>query len=160
MGFGSKCSILNGKVIYIEKSKLNIADMWLIPLDHVTFWFSYVEPIYIRDGSQTLVRGAWCKKNGTLKFYEVLRGGGGAWKIFAIKLFCIRPPYKCLWKVPTSLISSVTYIFCPRRENTQQDYYGWRGGALLHSYCTGTYTEVTVLLLWGSSAVTMKYPHS
>ena len=26
-GFGSKCSILNGQVIYIEKSKLNIADM-------------------------------------------------------------------------------------------------------------------------------------
>ena len=27
MGFESKCSILNGQVIYIEKSKLNIADM-------------------------------------------------------------------------------------------------------------------------------------
>ena len=37
MGFRSKCSILNGQVIYIENSKLNIADMWLIPLDHVTF---------------------------------------------------------------------------------------------------------------------------
>ena len=37
MGFGSKCSILNGQVIYIEKSKLNIADMWLIPLDCVTY---------------------------------------------------------------------------------------------------------------------------
>ena len=37
MGFGSKCSILNGQVIYIEKSKLNIADMWLIPLDRVTY---------------------------------------------------------------------------------------------------------------------------
>ena len=35
-GFGSKCSILNGQVIYIEKSKLNIADMWPISLDHVT----------------------------------------------------------------------------------------------------------------------------
>ena len=44
--------------------------------------------------------------------------------------------------------------------NTQQDYYGWRCGTLLHSYCTGTYTEVTVLLLWGNSAVTMEYPHS
>ena len=30
----------------------------------------------------------------------------------------------------------------------------------LHSYCTGTYTEVTVLLLWGNSAVTMEYLHS
>ena len=35
-----------------------------------------------------------------------------------------------------------------------------RCGTLLHSYCTGTYTEVTVLLLWGNSAVTMEYPHS
>ena len=35
MGFGSKCSILNRKVIYIEKSKLNFADIWLVPLH----WF-------------------------------------------------------------------------------------------------------------------------
>ena len=37
MGFGSKCSIFAGQVIYIEKSKLNIADMGLIPLDRVTY---------------------------------------------------------------------------------------------------------------------------
>ena len=37
MGFGSKCSILNEQVIFIEKSKLNIADMRLIPLDGVTY---------------------------------------------------------------------------------------------------------------------------
>ena len=37
MGFGSKCSILNEEVIYIEKSILNFADMWLIPLDRVTY---------------------------------------------------------------------------------------------------------------------------
>ena len=37
IGFGSKCCILNGQVIYIEKSKLNIADMWLIPPDRVTY---------------------------------------------------------------------------------------------------------------------------
>ena len=37
MGFRSKCSILNGQVIYIEKSKLKIADMWLI---HVTFYLT------------------------------------------------------------------------------------------------------------------------
>ena len=36
MGFGSKCSIFNGQVINVESSKLNIADMWLIPLDRVT----------------------------------------------------------------------------------------------------------------------------
>ena len=43
---------------------------------------------------------------------------------------------------------------------TQQDHYGRRGGTLLHSYCIGTFTEVTMLLLWGNSAVTMEYPHS
>ena len=42
MGFGSKWSILNGQLIYIEKSKLNIADMWLIPLDRVTYVYVYV----------------------------------------------------------------------------------------------------------------------
>ena len=35
MGFGSKCSIFNGQVIYIQNLKFNIADMWLIPLDRV-----------------------------------------------------------------------------------------------------------------------------
>ena len=34
--FGLKCGISNGEVICTEKSKLNIADMWLIPLDCVT----------------------------------------------------------------------------------------------------------------------------
>ena len=33
--FRSKCSILNGQVICIEKWKLNITDKWLIPLDRV-----------------------------------------------------------------------------------------------------------------------------
>ena len=37
MGFRSKCNMLNEQVIYIEKSKFNIADMWLIPIDRVTF---------------------------------------------------------------------------------------------------------------------------
>ena len=37
MGFGSKCCILNERVIYTENSKLNIADMRLIPLDRVTY---------------------------------------------------------------------------------------------------------------------------
>ena len=37
MGFGWRFSILNGKVIFIERWKLNIADMWLIPLDCVTY---------------------------------------------------------------------------------------------------------------------------
>ena len=43
---------------------------------------------------------------------------------------------------------------------TQQDYYGRWCGTLLHSYCTGSYTEVTVLLLWSNSAVIIEYPHS
>ena len=41
MGFGSKCSILNGQVIYIEKSKLNIAEACLIPLERVTNAVTY-----------------------------------------------------------------------------------------------------------------------
>ena len=36
--FGSKCSILNGQVIYIKKAKLIIADRRLIPLDRVTYY--------------------------------------------------------------------------------------------------------------------------
>ena len=47
MGFESRCSILNGQVIYIEKTKLKIADMWLIPLDRVTYWkFNYTFEIF------------------------------------------------------------------------------------------------------------------
>ena len=42
--------------------------------------------------------------------------------------------------------------------STQQDYYGRQCGTLLHSYCTRTYTEVTVLLLWSSSNGTLEYP--
>ena len=38
MGYGSKCRIWNWQVDYIEKSKLNIADKWLISLDHVTYY--------------------------------------------------------------------------------------------------------------------------
>ena len=37
MGFESKCSIFIGQVINVENSKLNITDMWLIPLDRVTY---------------------------------------------------------------------------------------------------------------------------
>ena len=48
------------------------------------------------------------------------------------------------------------YIYLPLQK--QQDYYGRRCGSLLHSYCTGTYTEVTVLLLWSSSNATFEYP--
>ena len=41
---------------------------------------------------------------------------------------------------------------------TQQDHYDPQYGTLLHSYCTGTYTGVVVLLLWSSSTVTLEYP--
>ena len=38
MHFVSKCAHFKWKqVIYVEKSKLNIADMWPIPLDRVTY---------------------------------------------------------------------------------------------------------------------------
>ena len=43
----------------------------------------------------------------------------------------------------TTLLHSHDDIF----QRIQQDYYGRRCGTLLHSYYTGTYTEVTVLLL-------------
>ena len=43
---------------------------------------------------------------------------------------------------------------------TQQDYYGWGCNTLLHSYYTGTYTEITVLIFWGSFTVSMEYLHS
>ena len=43
---------------------------------------------------------------------------------------------------------------------TQQDYYDWRCNTLLHSYYTDTYTEVIMLLFWGSSTVSMEYQHS
>ena len=35
-GYGSKCRVLYAQVDYIENSNLNIADKWLIFLDHVT----------------------------------------------------------------------------------------------------------------------------
>ena len=57
------------------------------------------------------------------------------------------------------MFSSVVQNFQPPLA-TQEDYYGRQNGTLLRSYCTGTYTEVTVLLLCGNSAVTMEYPHS
>ena len=50
LGFRSKCSILNGQVIDIEKSKSNIADMWLIPLDRVTYNFGLEVNFYTYKG--------------------------------------------------------------------------------------------------------------
>ena len=58
------------------------------------------------------------------------------------------------WGVRVSCTLICYHLYIP----TQQDYYGRRCGTLLHSYCTGTYTEVTVLLLWGSSNATLEYP--
>ena len=36
-GLDQNVAFFTGQVIYTEKSKLNIADMWLIPLNRVTF---------------------------------------------------------------------------------------------------------------------------
>ena len=55
------------------------------------------------------------------------------------------------YQVTHQLIHQLTH------STTQQDYYGRRCSALLHSYCTGTFTEVTVLLLWSSSNATFEY---
>ena len=46
MGFASKYSILNEQVIYTEKSKLNIADMRLIPLDRVILLDRVTNAVY------------------------------------------------------------------------------------------------------------------
>ena len=48
MGFGSKCSILKGLVINVENPKLNIADMWLIPFDRVTYYVTCWVPSVTR----------------------------------------------------------------------------------------------------------------
>ena len=42
---------------------------------------------------------------------------------------------------------------------SQQDCCDLEYGTLLHSYCTGTYTEVTALLLWSTYIVTLDYTH-
>ena len=47
MGFGSNCRIRNEQVDYIESSKLNIADMWLIFLDRVTCCQTVTKSSYI-----------------------------------------------------------------------------------------------------------------
>ena len=41
---------------------------------------------------------------------------------------------------------------------TQHNYYDLQNSTLLHSYCTGTYTELVVLLLWSSYTATLEYP--
>ena len=69
---------------------------------------------------------------------------------------------ECKGHKPISICHSVTYHtvwFQDILTSTQQNYYGWRCGTLLRNYCTGTYTEVTVLLLWGNCVVTMENPH-
>ena len=69
-----------------------------------------------------------------------------------------------LWAGITQTLLSSTYnvpyvqFNSTSLTNTQQDYYGRRCGTLFHGYCTSTYTEVTVLLLWSSSNATLKYP--
>ena len=61
MGFGSKCSILNWQ---FEKSKLNIADMWLISLDCVTNegLFGCHSQIHVRICDPTPANEALCGK--------------------------------------------------------------------------------------------------
>ena len=64
--------------------------------------------------------------------------------------FLFKYPHFWEWASP---ISHFAYGYA-----TQQDYYGRWCGTLLHSYCTSTYTEVTVQLLWSSSNATLEYP--
>ena len=37
MGFGFECSILMDKYVVLKRVILNIADMLLIPLDHISY---------------------------------------------------------------------------------------------------------------------------
>ena len=53
--FGSKCSILNGQWTYIEKSKLKITDMWLIPLGRATFVLFDLDLCYISPLLETVL---------------------------------------------------------------------------------------------------------
>ena len=63
------------------------------------------------------------------------------------------------WNPLTTPVSMLHFIVESMPVHSQV-YYGRRCSTLLHSYCTCTYTKVTVLLFWGNSAVTMKYLHS
>ena len=42
------------------------------------------------------------------------------------------------------IVDNLSAIAEHYQKTTQQDYYGLQGSTLLHSYCTSTYTEVTV----------------
>ena len=52
------CSTLNEQAIYIEKSKLNIANMWLIPLDRVTYSQRFPGETQ-QENSQQCLPGGW-----------------------------------------------------------------------------------------------------
>ena len=72
---------------------------------------------------------------------------------------CILGRY--VFHVGTTVIFSVLFLLLLLTrwfKSTQQDDYGRLCGTLLHSSCTGAYTEVTVLLLWSSSNATLEYP--
>ena len=70
MGFGSKCSILNIQVTYIEKSKLNIADMRLIPLDRVTYILP-TNPDALWDMSKWWEQLKYCIGNAPLQILKL-----------------------------------------------------------------------------------------
>ena len=73
-------------------------------------------------------------------------------EIYNEQLFCHTEMQSAQYFLQNQAIDLQFSIF------TQQDYYGRQCGTLLHSYCTSTYTEVTVLLLWSSSNATFEYP--
>ena len=81
-----------------------------------------------------------------------LKKGFWGWHIRVHTTMVVPPPPPQLWalQVPARWVLII-------EKYTQQDYYGRRCGTPLHSYCTSTYTEVTVLLLWSSSNATFEY---
>ena len=105
MGFGSKWSILNGQVIYIEKSKFNIADMWFIPLDPCHNFVLFKWEI-IQDLSCTRfasVRGLF-----HLKYIHRLQG--------RIQVWADSAPASPFWQLNhanSACFGSISANFCP-----------------------------------------------
>ena len=89
-----------------------------------------------------------------------LRNINGMWIVSNMKLICHKYLLIPVWIKTGGLanVSSKRFYFIKLSITTQQDYYCQRCGTLLHSYCTITYTKVTVLLLWSSSNATLEYP--
>ena len=122
----------------IQKKKKNKKDLWKMVRDRKCIQ------------NLSFSTGVWeCqnKKPGLNKNADFLSSKSDFW-IFYVQMQTF--PGNELSKFPTFSHHCKTL--------TQQDYCDPQYGTLLHSDCTGTYTDVEVLLLWSSSTVTVAYP--